>query len=96
MATEAEASRDAKAKVIAAEGEKNASLFLKEASDMMGQSKGALQVTKNGDLRWKIPSPLTAFTLLANLCKSFSVEISSNVDTNCYRKELHHCISYPD
>jgi len=47
MATEAEASRDARAKVISAEGEKNSSLFLKEASDIMSQSKGALQVKTN-------------------------------------------------
>lgn len=44
MAAEAEASRQAKAKVIAAEGEMNASRSLKEASDMMAGSPGALQL----------------------------------------------------
>ena len=34
MATEAEASREARAKVIAAQGEKNASQALKEAADV--------------------------------------------------------------
>lgn len=44
MAAEAEASRDARAKVIAAEGEQNASRALKEAADIMGDSPGALQL----------------------------------------------------
>jgi erythrocyte band 7 integral membrane protein len=44
MATEAEASREARAKVIAAEGEQKASLALKQASDIIGQSSAALQL----------------------------------------------------
>lgn len=44
MATEAEASRDARAKVIAAEGEMKASLALKQASDILSQSPAALQL----------------------------------------------------
>lgn len=44
MAAEAEASREARAKVIAAEGEMKASRALKEASDVMSQSPAALQV----------------------------------------------------
>lgn len=44
MAAEAEASREAKAKIIAAEGEKDASKALKEAADMINQSAGALQL----------------------------------------------------
>jgi len=44
MAAEAEASRDAKAKVIAAEGEMNASRKLKEAADVMSESPNALQL----------------------------------------------------
>lgn len=45
MAAEAEASREARAKVIAAEGEMKASRSLKEASDVMIESPCALQVT---------------------------------------------------
>lgn len=44
MATEAEASREARAKVIAAEGEQRASRSLKEAADVISQSTSALQL----------------------------------------------------
>ena len=44
MAAEAEASRDAQAKVIAAKGEFDASRTLKEAADVMANSPGALQL----------------------------------------------------
>merc|ERR1711879_394240 len=44
MAAEAEASREAQAKVIAAQGEMDASYKLKEASDIINQSPGALQL----------------------------------------------------
>jgi len=44
MAAEAEATRDARAKVIAAEGEQKSSKALKEASDIISQSPAALQL----------------------------------------------------
>lgn len=44
MAAEAEASRDARAKVIAAEGEMKASRSLKDAADIMSESPSALQL----------------------------------------------------
>jgi erythrocyte band 7 integral membrane protein len=44
MAAEAEASRDARAKVIAAEGEMKASYGLKEAADIINDSPIALQL----------------------------------------------------
>jgi erythrocyte band 7 integral membrane protein len=44
MAAEAEATREAKAKVIAAEGEQKASRALKEAADVISQSPAALQL----------------------------------------------------
>ena len=44
MATEAEALREAKAKVISAEGEQKASIALKEAADTINQSPIALQL----------------------------------------------------
>jgi len=44
MAAEAEATREAKAKVIAAEGEQKASMALKEAADVINQSPAALQL----------------------------------------------------
>ena len=44
MAAEAEASRDARAKVIAAEGEQKASIALKGAADTIEKSPVALQL----------------------------------------------------
>lgn len=44
MAAEAEATREARAKVIAAEGEHKASRALKEASDIISESPAALQL----------------------------------------------------
>eukprot|EP00794_Sanderia_malayensis_P015805 gene15805-17398_t len=44
MAAEAEASREARAKVIAAEGEFNAARALKEASEVIAESPSALQL----------------------------------------------------
>ncbi|XP_055353982.1 band 7 protein AGAP004871-like [Paramacrobiotus metropolitanus] len=44
MAAEAEAAREARAKVIAAEGEQKAARALKEAADIIAESPGALQL----------------------------------------------------
>lgn len=44
MAAEAEAAREARAKVIAAEGEQKASRALKEASEIISESSSALQL----------------------------------------------------
>lgn len=44
MATEAEAAREARAKVIAAEGEQKASIALKEAADTINLNPIALQL----------------------------------------------------
>ena len=44
MAAEAEASREARAKVIAADGEKRASKALREASSVIDDSPSALQL----------------------------------------------------
>lgn len=44
LATEAEATREARAKVIAADGEQRASRSLKEAAEVIAESPGALQL----------------------------------------------------
>ncbi len=44
MAAEAEATREARAKVVAAEGEQRASHALKEAADVLNESSVALQL----------------------------------------------------
>lgn len=54
MAAEAEAAREARAKVIAAEGEQKASRALREASEVIGDSPAALQ------LRYLQVSPATS------------------------------------
>ena len=47
MAAEAEAAREARAKVIAAEGEHKASRALKHAAEVIGESTAALQVGRH-------------------------------------------------
>ena len=49
MAAEAEAAREARAKVIAAEGEQKASRALREAAETIADSHGALQVGRIQD-----------------------------------------------
>ena len=44
MAAEAEATREARAKVVAAEGEQKSSKALREAADIISQSPAALQL----------------------------------------------------
>ena len=51
MAAEAEAARNARAKVIAAEGEHKASRSLRHAADVIADSPSALQVTRK---IWKV------------------------------------------
>lgn len=59
MATEAEAAREARAKVIAAEGEMRASHSLKEAGDVISTSPAALQVRAPARVSYlALPSPL--------------------------------------
>ena len=47
MAAEAEAAREARAKVIAAEGEQKASRALREAAEVISESPSALQVCRH-------------------------------------------------
>ena len=57
MAAEAEAAREARAKVIAAEGEQKASHALKEAAAVIQESPSALQV----NLSYDVCTPHTNF-----------------------------------
>ena len=74
MAAEAEAGREAKAKVVAAEGEKNAAVALKEASDIISDGGCALQlrylqtlsqiaVEKNSTIVFPLPLDLMGMNL---------------------------------
>ncbi|XP_049804682.1 band 7 protein AGAP004871-like isoform X1 [Schistocerca serialis cubense] len=80
MAAEAEAAREARAKVIAAEGEMKASRALKEASDVMSESPAALQLRylqtlntisaeKNSTIIFPLPMDIVT-PFLTNLKKS--------------------------
>lgn len=71
MAAEAEAAREARAKVIAAEGEHKSSRALAHAADVIGQSPAALQVirvTQNTPLSLLLPFSFLAVDSCAT-CK---------------------------
>ena len=78
MAAEAEASREARAKVVAAEGEQKASLHLKEAALVLEESTSALQ------LRYLqvYPSPVVfiiKLKLFSKTLNAISTEQSSTI-----------------
>jgi erythrocyte band 7 integral membrane protein len=77
MATEAEATREARAKVITAEGEQKASFALKQASDVISQSPTALQ------LRY-----LQTLTQISAEKNSTIVSYPSSRTTNFLTKEI--------
>jgi len=77
MAAEAEADREAKAKIVAAEGEKNAAVALKEASDTISDGGCALQLRylqtlnqiaaeKNSTIVFPLPLELLGSTFFKN------------------------------
>ncbi|XP_059225221.1 band 7 protein AGAP004871 isoform X1 [Stomoxys calcitrans] len=77
MAAEAEAAREARAKVIAAEGEQKASKALREASEVIGGSPAALQLRylqtlstisaeKNSTIVFPLPIDLITYFLKTN------------------------------
>jgi erythrocyte band 7 integral membrane protein len=80
MAAEAEAARDARAKVIAAEGEQKASRALKEAADVISESPAALQLrylqTLNSIAAEK--NSTIVFPIPIELFKGFLVEKKSS------------------
>ena len=74
MAAEAEAAREARAKVIAAEGEHKASRALRQAAEVIVDSPAALQVTRI--LQLSLPSQ----------SNDVSVEISANTEQHLRRE----------
>ena len=82
MAAEAEAAREARAKVIAAEGEQRASKSLKQAADIMMDSPAALQLrylqTLNsiaGEKNSTIIFPVKFFLICSTTTKRMFLEI---------------------
>ena len=84
MAAEAEAARNARAKVIAAEGEHKSSRALKHAADIIAESPAALQVMKQFLLC--MFGPISCLVLVA---------ISTNSEQHFSRKQQHYCLPCP-
>ena len=85
MAAEAEAAREARAKVVAAEGEQKASLHLKDAALVLEQSNSALQ------LRY-LQVDLWASKVQYKISLLFFV---SDFERDIYRTELNHRVPLP-
>ena len=81
MAAEAEAAREARAKVIAAEGEHKASRALKHAAEVITDSPAALQVTI-----------LLRIFFLQDVCL---VEVSADPEQYLCREQLDHHLPSP-
>ena len=79
MAAEAEAARNARAKVIAAEGEHKASRALRHAAEIIMDNPAALQVNIN---------------IFRHLQRGFFLvaEVSSDSEQYISRKQQHNCI----
>jgi erythrocyte band 7 integral membrane protein len=81
MAAEAEAARNARAKVIAAEGEHKASRSLRMAAEVIADSPAALQVL------------LPTFSMTSHL---FPDEVPSNPEQHLSREQQHHHLPRPN
>ena len=79
MAAEAEATREAQAKIIAAEGEHKASRSLKHAAEVLGDNNAAMQVKYVG---------MSCVASISGLV--FIASISSNPQHDLCREEQHH------
>ena len=82
MAAEAEAAREARAKVIAAEGEHKASRSLRHAAEIITESPAALQVKIEYNSEREILS-------------QYSVTILANTQRNFCGKQQHHYLPGP-
>ena len=78
MAAEAEAAREARAKVIAAEGEHNASRALRCAAEVISENPAALPV-------WNSPT-------FSHFSHFLLVTISANSEQHLSREQQHHYI----
>ena len=78
MAAEAEATRQARAKVIEAEGEQKASRALKEASDIISSSPAALQLRYELSKK-NIKINLVKFSRYLQTLSSISAEKNSTI-----------------
>ena len=91
MAAEAEADRDARAKVVAAEGEKKASMALKEASDIIDQSGYMSSTFNQASARSKYPTSAVlqkSSTHDHQVCPAAA--LPADVVLHRHREELNH------
>ena len=95
MAAEAEAAREARAKVIAAEGEHKASSALKEAAHVIEESPHALQVAQSHILLEKQTQAISpARKRKMSKLFSFSAPLSTDSELDISRTQLHDNISH--
>lgn len=102
MAAEAEATREARAKVIAAEGEQRASRALKEAAEVISQSPSALQLrylhTLNSIAAEKnstiiFPVPIEMFRAYTNSAEAHHYD---HHHSDHHRSDHHHSCHSPE
>ena len=103
MAAEAEAAREARAKVIAAEGEHKASRALKHAADIITESPGALQLRylqtlshiadeSNSTIIFPVPVDIISY-FISNNPLPFMVMNNKNICTSCIYNKTTHFLS---
>lgn len=91
MAAEAEAAREARAKVIAAEGEQRASRALKEAAEVINESPAALQVRPFAPmLTHLLMDDRTFENALPGRIALRKTFIDSNQVLSCLKDSLHY------
>jgi len=106
MATEAEATREAKAKVISAEGEQKASVALKEAADTINKSPVAIQLRylqtlttvaaeKNSTIIFPIPIEMLSHFAQKNHPAEVRRTVTA-VEREPYRSEVRQSYSSPE
>lgn len=88
MAAEAEAAREARAKVIAAEGEQKASRALKEAAEVIAESPAALQVNNQP---FKNPVWIFKKTIVLNISSCATSRRSTPSRLKRIQPSFSHC-----
>ena len=83
MAAEAEAAREARAKVIAAEGEQKASRALRHAAEIITDCPSAIQVSLTSTLKLRRISVVAA-------------AVPADAEQHFIGEQLHHRVSGPD
>ena len=91
MAAEAEAAREARAKVIAAEGEHKSSRALMHAAENIVKCPVALQVLKKIKV-FQLNFIKNPKSFLFNFVALTSASLPSNSRKHCIGEQQHHCV----